>query len=481
MALLSILLVEPDRKWSSSLRDELMANRYDVDLVDNGKDAQLTLYRKEFFAVVLNWDTKNHSGVQVLKWIRLSKPGLKIILVLDKQEYLEEQYDYDDFIKLGANDVLVKPFTVVKLISALEGQQDFSQIIKSMKTREGASAEEEVTSKDSEFTKVKIDEFFSAKNLLFDVYIRLSPNKYIKTLHSGDTFQKDRLAKYKESKVTHLYFKEADRRRYIRFCNAMAEKMMGNDKVDLKSKVSMMKNATEKYVEEIYISGLRPSLLEEGKEVCDGIYNMIEKEKDLHSVLKSFQDFDPSAFSHAFLVTLFASMTLKQFAWESKMMSKTLSLACMLHDIGKVKMPPELITKRPEKMTPEEVEIYQMHPEYGIEILSLHRSISPSVRQIVFQHHECSNGLGFPRGIKDQRIFTLAKIVHLCDEFANAMAENNVAPMKALRAFLENEEIVARYNGVVLEYFIKIFVDPKVREAMDNEAKESNGKVKKLA
>lgn len=476
LSLLSILIVDTDRSWAVKTQKGLQENRYDVDVVENGKDAQLTLYRKDYFALILNWDIKNHSGLQVLKWVRLNKPGLKVILVFDSKEYLEEQFDYDDLIKLGANDILEKPFDIPKLMSAIEGQQDFSQIIKSMKTRSTTSDEEEVTNKDNEFTKIKLREFISAKHILFDVYIRLGENKYLKILHAGDTFLKERIDKYQKNKVEDLYFKESDRRRYVRFCNAMSDKMMGNEKVEMKSKVSLIKNASEKYIEEVYTHGLRPSILNEGKEVCDSVYNMIEKEKDLYTLLREYQDFDPSAYSHAFLVTLFASMTLKQFEWESKVMTKTLALACLLHDIGKVKMPMELIAKRPADMTAEELEIYKMHPEYGIEILSLHNSIPPSVRQIVYQHHECSNGQGFPRGIKDPKIFTLAKIVHLCDEFAHAIAEKKILPMKALREFLADESMVTRYNGVVLEYFIKVFVDPKTKDAIDSE----KGKTKRL-
>jgi putative nucleotidyltransferase with HDIG domain len=470
---LPVLVADPDRKWLGDAKIHLKESGYEVDAVDNGRDAQLALFRKRYFAIILNFDLKNHTGMQVLKFIKFNHPGLKVVLVLNSEEYLQEYFDYEDLQKLGAQEVLVRPFENHKLVDSLEGQQNFSQLIKNLKKRTGQSEESEEDVDEDEFTKVRIKEFFSAKHVIFDVYIKLREGKYLKILHAGDSFSKERIDKYiNEKSIEFLYFKEHDRKKYIRFCNHLARKILGNKKADTKMKVAMVKNVAEKFVEEVFVEGIKPSILDQGKEICETVFKLVEGEKDLFKLLKEFQEFDPSAYSHAFLVSLFSAMIIRQFEWQSKLTTETVSLACLFHDIGKMKLPQEINEKRPEDMNAAELEQYQMHPEFGIELLHANRSIPPSVKQIIYQHHECTDGTGFPKGVKDNKIFTLSKIVHVADEFSHIMVVNDCAPPAALKIMLENEANIARYNGVVLEHFMKVFVDPKILQEIEEKKKK---------
>ena len=82
----------------------------------------------------------------------------------------------------------------------------------------------------------------------------------------------------------------------------------------------------------------------------------VKKEDDMYKLLRSYQDFDPNAFTHAYLVTLFSSCIIKQFEWQSKATIETTALACMFHDIGKMKLPPELLSLHPTNMSEDQLE-----------------------------------------------------------------------------------------------------------------------------
>ena len=91
-----------------------------------------------------------------------------------------------------------------------------------------------------------------------------------------------------------------------------------------------------------------------------------------------------------------------------------LSYGAYLHDIGKLKVPLEILQK-PGKLNDEEWEVVKRHPSYGLDIL---RSSSfEGAGVIVSQHHERMDGSGYPNGLKNKEILTESYIVAVADAF----------------------------------------------------------------
>lgn len=478
---LKLLLIDPDDEWLSSASEFFKEQMYEVSVVNNGKDAQLTLYNDQFFAIVLNLHVKNHPGVQVLKFIKSNYTNQKVILVVDKGDG-DYEIDVEKYKKMGATEVLEKPFEMADVKALLEGHQSIGDLVSNLPRREGASAEENVEMGDDEFTAVRISEFYSSKAVLFNVYVRLKENKYIKILHAGDSFDKDRIDKYKNEKgVEFLYFHNSDRRKFIQFHNHLAKKLVNADVVPTESKLKMIKNVTAKYVEELYDQGMKPQVIDQGKQVAENVYTLIENDDSLYKTLRGYQEFDPNAYTHCYLVTLFSSAIIKQFDWQSKATIETTAMACMFHDIGKMDLPPELLELRPVEMDDEQLEMYKQHPELGAARLDGCRQVNNSVKQIISQHHECFDGSGYPFGKKGSKIHTLANIVRLADDFVHIMVDEELKPVEALKKIIGDKEIVVRYNSMIVENFIKVFADPSKIIGGNKTTLPSNSKVVKKA
>lgn len=463
---LRILLIDPSESWLNKAMEFFAAKLYEVDIVATGKDAQLKMFQNKYFAVVLNLDVQNHPGIQVMKFIKTNQTTQNVVVTMNKDYFKEGQLTDKDKIRLGALDYLVHPVDLEAIVDKIEGKQSMEQILTNMPQKDGVSDEVEVSQKDEDFTKVPIDEFLSCKVVLFDVYVHLSKDRYVKILHAGDSFSQERVQKYKdEKKVEYLYFMGADRKKYIRYCNYLASKLMGSDKVTTEVKLSLVQNSSEKVVEELFADGVKPVVMEQGKEICQNIYDLIQNDKNLYKMMRSYQEFDPNIYTHAYSVSLFASMVVSQFDWKSKVIQETVSMAGFLHDIGKIKLPKELLAKRPAEMNEQELALYYTHPQRGVEILSGNRLINPFVLQIVEQHHERSDGTGFPKGMKDYKILTLAKILSAVDFFCHLTKEKNLAPVAAIKMMLSDKIIFPKFNPVVMENFLNVFVDPdKIRE-----------------
>jgi HD-GYP domain-containing protein (c-di-GMP phosphodiesterase class II) len=461
---LKILIVDPDEAWGNQAKKYFTEAMYEVQSVINGKEAQLALYNGQFFATIMNFATENHSCLQVLKFIKSNSGSAnqRVIITLNDKKLIDDDIiSVEKLQKLGAAEVAVKPYELSHLKELLEGHQSLSDIMNSVTRKEGVSDEKEVSMGDESFSSIRIDEFYSSQAVLFDIYIKLSENKYLKILHTGDTFSKERLDKYKnEKKVDSLYFHNSDRRKFIQYNNFLTKKLIDNGNVPAANKVNILKNVTEKFIEEAFVVGLKPQVVEQGKEVCESVYQLIESQQDLYTVLKSYQSFDPSAYTHAFLVTLYASAIIKQFEWQSKATIETAAMACMFHDIGKILLPKEYISLQVKDMTPEQFEVYKKHPELSYQVLENNRCMNNSVKQIVLQHHEAFDGTGFPFGKKGGKILTLANILCLADDFVHIMIDEKLQPTEALKRILMDKIAVKRYNSMLIEKFIKVFVDP---------------------
>lgn len=101
-----------------------------------------------------------------------------------------------------------------------------------------------------------------------------------------------------------------------------------------------------------------------------------------------------------------------------------LSLAATLHDIGKAKVPIDILNK-PGKLTKSEYEEMMKHTVYGYELLKSIDSLDESVALVALQHHEREDGNGYPIGLMGDQIHQFSKIVAIADVF-HAMSSTRV-------------------------------------------------------
>ncbi|BBH22395.1 HD family phosphohydrolase [Paenibacillus baekrokdamisoli] len=93
-----------------------------------------------------------------------------------------------------------------------------------------------------------------------------------------------------------------------------------------------------------------------------------------------------------------------------------LSLAATLHDIGKVKVPIEILNK-PGKLTDDEFALIKKHTVYGYELLKDTIGIDQRIPLVALQHHERNDGKGYPLGLKEGKIEFFSRIVAVADIF----------------------------------------------------------------
>ena len=93
-----------------------------------------------------------------------------------------------------------------------------------------------------------------------------------------------------------------------------------------------------------------------------------------------------------------------------------LALGGMLLDVGKVKLPLQLLHKR-EAISEDERTLIHQHVDQGLRILAATKAIPPDVLRMVATHHERANGLGYPEGIKNDDIPIYGRIAGIVDSY----------------------------------------------------------------
>lgn len=118
---------------------------------------------------------------------------------------------------------------------------------------------------------------------------------------------------------------------------------------------------------------------------------------------------------------------------------RDLATGALLHDIGKVATPPEILNK-PGQLTPEEFQIMSQHTTIGWMMLKDQRQVRYTAAIIALQHHERWLGGGYPRGLKEEQIYRHSRICSVADCF-DAMTSDRVyrkgmSPAKALETMM---------------------------------------------
>lgn len=136
---------------------------------------------------------------------------------------------------------------------------------------------------------------------------------------------------------------------------------------------------------------------------------------------------------------------------------RQLRLAGLLHDVGKIGMPDETLSKLPEDMTKAELEQYKEHPIISHRILQPVREFQP-ILNAVLHHHERYDGKGFPDRLSGVNIPIGARMIAVADVFSYLIA-GDPADEAARRAAAEDHLLTergTRFDPEMVDAFLKV-------------------------
>jgi len=132
-------------------------------------------------------------------------------------------------------------------------------------------------------------------------------------------------------------------------------------------------------------------------------------------------------------------------------------IAAAIHDIGKVAVPAEILSK-PGKLTQNELELIKDHSLTGFDILK-HVEFPWPIAEIIYQHHERLDGSGYPRGLKGDGVLLEARIIALADVVEAMASHRPFRPARGIDAAMDEieEHRGTLYDPEVVDTCVKLF------------------------
>jgi putative nucleotidyltransferase with HDIG domain len=182
----------------------------------------------------------------------------------------------------------------------------------------------------------------------------------------------------------------------------------------------------------------------------------------INSLSSAIEMRDPYTAGHQAQVTKLAVAIGREIGLAEELI-EALQIAGMVHDIGKLGIPAEILSK-PAKLTGIENELIKTHAEIGFKILDKIEFPWP-IAKIVHQHHERIDGSGYPMGITNGDILLQARIIAVADVVEAMTSHRPYRPALGLEKALEEIATNAGrlYDKDVVNACIRLFCQKEFR------------------
>lgn len=169
---------------------------------------------------------------------------------------------------------------------------------------------------------------------------------------------------------------------------------------------------------------------------------------------------DEATYSHSVNVCSLAVLIAIQRGYTPEK-AKDIAIGALLHDLGKVLVPNEILA-REDNLSPQEFELYKQHVIHGYEAVKNEKWLSAISKVVILTHHERNNGSGYPFGWTSEKIHDSVKIVAICDTFDTMTNKNSyrkaykiyevIEYLTAMKGMLFDQDIVDTFINHIAVY-----------------------------
>ncbi len=164
---------------------------------------------------------------------------------------------------------------------------------------------------------------------------------------------------------------------------------------------------------------------------------------------------DEYLYSHSINVCTLMVAFGKHLGFDSQLL-REVGVGALLHDIGAINVPINILTKEGE-LTGEEFNVIKGHVQYGRSILEKTEGITETSIITAYQHHERSDGSGYPNGLKGDKISYAGQAIAIIDVYdaltTKRCYRRKIAPTQALRMIYEWSD--TQFNKELVQKFIR--------------------------
>ncbi len=297
----------------------------------------------------------------------------------------------------------------------------------------------------------------------FDLFLRSDVNghsKYILFCRGNEQFSHDRKGELLNRNTQRLYISTKDTDKYLRYQEKNLKRIIEDSSKSSLEKSGVLYQVAEIIIQDLLNDPKSGQNIERASEWVNNTVKHIIQDENTFSSLFEVISHDYHLYTHSINVSVIGLLFGKYLSLMPHELD-CLGIGLLLHDIGKVRIPPHVINKR-GNLTNEEFNTIKKHPKAGLELLEHRGNIDGLSLKVVIQHHENHDGTGYPYGIGGSDIHLFGSISRIIDAYG-VMTSNRVytdakTPYTALAEM--KDEMTSCFNKELLKEFI-CFLGPK--------------------
>lgn len=257
-----------------------------------------------------------------------------------------------------------------------------------------------------------------------------------------------------------------------------ARKQIERLHTDDRSKVELsdsVKTRVAEGIQFIYSNTESKELADATNNIASNLMNAINSTDAIAVDISALKTSDEYTFKHSVDVATMSMVLAKQQGLSQKQIYE-IGVAGLLHDIGKTKIPLDILNK-PARLTDEEFAVMKQHPVFGYRMIKGRDEFSNEICMAVLQHHEKMNSKGYPVGFPSDKITQYARILTIADIYDALVTER---PYKSAFSQREAVEMIMSMTGELDLTAMKSFLESMILYPVDSIVELSNGEKAKV-
>lgn len=204
--------------------------------------------------------------------------------------------------------------------------------------------------------------------------------------------------------------------------------------------------------------------------ITDALMTAITENDAIAVDINALKTSDEYTFKHSVDVATISMILAKQLDMSEKEIHE-IGVTGLLHDIGKTKVPPEILNK-PARLTDDEFAIMKKHSLFGYHMIKDRPEFNNAICMGVLQHHEKINGHGYPLGFDEHKICPYAKILSIADIYDALVTKR---PYKEAFSQRDAVEMIMSMTNELDITAMKAFLSSMILYPVDSIVQLSNG------
>ncbi|KAB3524830.1 HD-GYP domain-containing protein [Alkaliphilus serpentinus] len=195
-------------------------------------------------------------------------------------------------------------------------------------------------------------------------------------------------------------------------------------------------------------------------DISNNLIQCITEHKQVYIGIQGIRRKDFYTYIHSIDVAIFA-IIMGESLGLSKRNLKKLALSALLHDVGKIEIDDEILSK-PTSLTEDEMNKMKMHTIYGYEIIKDKLGYFEEIAMVALEHHEKVDGSGYPKAAEKKNIHFFSQIVAICDIYdaitADRVYRKGVLPHRGVEYLMSvtnshiDHELTRKFIGNIAVY-----------------------------